>query len=173
MVDSTDDLNLDVDSEDSGKKKTLLIIVGGVLLLVAAVLGTLFAVGFFSAQPDSDTNAVADTETSEAAKEPPSYWPMKEPLTVNLASKNTRYIQVGLTFQLDNTELAEGLEKQWPKVRNDLIVLLSKQDTKALASEAGKQALRDAIIGTVNTVLAQRKIEGRVRDVFFTKLVMQ
>ena len=56
-----------------------------------------------------------------------------------------------------------------PRIRNDIIFLLSSQTMEDILTMDGKIQLRDEIIARLNRILG----EGRLLNVYFSSLVVQ
>ena len=172
MVDSTDDLNLDVDGPKGGGKGKLIIIiaaVSGLLLLTAGA--TLWFAGFFDGDADADATAVS----APARSETPSYLPINQAFTVNLRSEDrrARYLQVEMTLMTYQRGALSGVETHMPVIRNNVNRLLAAQDAEHLLTEEGRGELQAGIVDEINAVLEQQGVGGRIESVYFTKLIMQ
>jgi len=54
-----------------------------------------------------------------------------------------------------------------------LLLLLAEQDSEALTTAEGKQALRDQALAKIDEVVSTHYRSERIKDVFITRLVMQ
>jgi len=158
----------DVEEATGGGKKTLVLIILGAVLLVAVAVGaTLFLV---------NGDGSAEVEPAEQVVKPrkPYYVVLKPAFTVNLAPEDpVGYLQVSLQVLTFDADVAAGVEKHGPLIRNDLMVLFAKQKSADLRSPEGKEALQLAVLETVQKIIDERGGGGEVDNVYFTDFVMQ
>lgn len=167
------------------KSKKLLIIIVAVLLVVLIGGGA----GAFLLLKKSDH---ADEEEVVVEKEkprkkkgekeaPPVFVPMEPPYTVNLAaeegSAGDQYLQVSLSLHLEDALAAEGLKAYTPKLRNQVMILLSSKKASELLKPEGKAELAAQIREEINTVIEPptkgKKAEYPVLEVLFTSFIIQ
>jgi len=160
-------------------KKGLFIWIGlTVLLVCGSVVGTLFYVGAFP--PGSAQAAMMEGSQSAPpeAVQPdlgPAFYANLDPafiLTFELEGE-TRFIQVSISAMARSQETIDVLEANRPRVRHALIMLFGNQAYEDLATTAGKEQLRLAVLEVLRTVV---RAEGRVAeldDVYFTNFVRQ
>lgn len=171
MVDSTDDLNLDVDGPKGGGKAKLIILIAGVGVLLLLTAGaTLWFAGFFDGDADTETAVSAP-----ARSQTPSYLPINQAFTVNLRSEDrrARYLQVEMTLMTYQRGALSGVEAHMPVIRNNVNRLLAAQDAEHLLTEDGRNELQTGVVDEINAVLEQQGVGGRIESVYFTKLIMQ
>lgn len=94
-----------------------------------------------------------------------------EPFTVNLASFE-RFLQVSVTLQVGNPEMAEKIKTSLPVVRHGLIMILSDKEASQLQSVEGKRELMEEIMHKLNKVLGGKEHQG-VTDIFFENFIIQ
>lgn len=121
-------------------------------------------------------------ETAAAAHDPhavPNYLTLDPPFVVNFMHRGTlRYLQLSLDLMFYEAEMLEQVKTRMPAVRNDLILLLSRQEFESLSTPEGKEHLRDEIMLAVNHVLeieppAEGETAEEIGDVYITNFVMQ
>lgn len=151
------------DDAPEGKKKSkmmLFVIIGVVVLVVigAGIGGAVFFMGKSSdKKPVSTAPAIGPT------------WSM-DPLVINLADNaGDRYLKIVMQLELTTPEVAKELDIIKPKLRDNILDLLSNKAYKDLADNIGKQRLRDEIILRGNSMLMQ----GKITKVYFTDFVIQ
>lgn len=138
-----------------GKMKLILFIVLPILLLGGGVFGYLLL---------SDDPAPAKTEHAEKALMP------LEPFLVNLADKDARrYLKVKIDLEVDNEKAAKDLEKSLPRIRDQLIFLLSSKSYPDIATPEGKHQLKKEIVARLQAIPAGKKISAA----YFTEFVAQ
>jgi flagellar FliL protein len=105
---------------------------------------------------------------------PPHYLPLK-PFVVNFqGSQQARYLQVALQVMSRDPKTLTLIEQNDPVVRNNLLLLLGSQQATVLATEAGKQQLRAAVLTAIRKIVADAGGHpNRVAAIYFTSFVMQ
>ena len=136
------------------------IIIGtvGLVLIVGGVLGAVFMMK-------------GSSKKEEAAKEQvvPGVWAM-DPFIVNLADNNgERYLKVTIELEVSDKKIVEELNTLKPKLRDNILDLLTAKSYKDLVDMVGKQRLRDEIAMRLNSYLTG----GKITKVFFTEFVIQ
>jgi len=169
-----DNLNLAGEGAQAGEvegkagKSKMGLIIGLVVLLLAGGGGA----AFFLMGGDPP----AEGEAAEVVPEPeedPIYVGLSPAFVVNFEHKGrTRYLQIELQAMSFDQEVIDKVQANMPAVRNDLILLFSKQDYDALSTVEGKEALRQSVRESINK--ASRLRQGQlVEEVYFTGFVMQ
>ncbi|MDA8347948.1 MAG: flagellar basal body-associated FliL family protein [Pseudomonadota bacterium] len=105
---------------------------------------------------------------------PPHYLPLK-PFVVNFqGSQQARYLQVALQVMSRDPKTLTLIQQNDPVVRNNLLLLLGSQQATVLATEAGKQQLRAAVLAAIRKIVANAGGHpNRVAAIYFTSFVMQ
>ncbi len=187
-----DDLDLAEEKKGGDKKSSskllliILIILLSLVLLTGAVVGTMWATGFFSAKPGAHGEVTADApadvpeEAPEDAPEekekpgPAVYVKLDPPFVVNFDGQGkARFLQVTIEIMGREEEKMKEAEKHIPAIRNSLLMLLSSQTYDKISTVEGKQALREEAMGAIKEILDQELGESPVEGVFFTSFVMQ
>lgn len=147
------------------KKKSFLkwIIIGVVAL---AVIGG----GAFAAMKFLGSSKEKKKEQHAAAKQATAaLWPM-DPFIVNLAdNQGDRYLKVVLELEVSDPVCLAELNQIKPKLRDNILDLLTAKTYKDLMDIAGKQRLRDEIGMRLNSFLGGCK----VTKVYITEFVIQ
>jgi flagellar FliL protein len=93
-----------------------------------------------------------------------------EPFLVNLADKDARrYLKVKIDLEVDNEKAAKELEKSMPRIRDQLIFLLSSKSYQDISTPEGKHQLKKEIM----TRLAALPTGKKIHAAFFTEFVAQ
>jgi len=137
------------DAPVTRRPKKKLILIGAVVLALVLALGA--GVVFFlkqraahaaagaedeAASPEASTTAAAAT-----AKGVPFYLPL-DPFIVNLADKEAdRYLQVGITFELESSMSGDTMKGYMPAIRNAILMILANKTSKDLLNREGKEQL--------------------------------
>jgi flagellar FliL protein len=146
------------------KKKPIvkIIIIAAVVLVVVAggIAGGLYYFG------------KAGVAHKAAAPPPPAIgalWPM-EPFIVNLLdNQGERYLKIIMQLEVSNQLVVAELEQLKPKLRDNVLDLLTAKTYSELMDMGGKQRLRDEVAIRVNSYLTK----GKVVKVYFTDFVIQ
>jgi flagellar FliL protein len=91
--------------------------------------------------------------------------------TVNLQNIS-EFLQIDISVKMPNPGMLETVKTYLPFVKHELILLLSSQDSKQLASVAGKQKLMEQTKIAVNKALRLSPQDG-ITDVLFESFVIQ
>ncbi|WP_085316291.1 flagellar basal body-associated FliL family protein [Derxia lacustris] len=191
-------------------KKMLFIIVGVVLLLAVAGGAAFMLLGKKHDAEGAEGGEAAAADGHAAGKEykkkpvkpahdpkhPPSFTAL-EVFTVNLADRDRdRYLQAGITLQLDDEHAGEEVKAYMPSIRHEVLLLLSSLTAADVSDAEGKEALAHRLQNTVNKALGyappprkkrkasahgeaapeddlEEDIEGPVVSVNFTTFVIQ
>ena len=163
------------------KSKKLLIIVALALVLLLAVGG---GAAYFllkgNAAPEGEEEEVATEHAKPAkskdGKEAAPVYVAMDAFTVNLAPENgDQYLQVMITIEVEDALAADKLKSYTPKLRNDVMVLLSGKKASELRPKSGKEALASEIRGLVNGILdpKAKPDSGPAKEVLFTSFIIQ
>jgi len=101
------------------------------------------------------------------------YYAIDPPLVVNFEdSTAVRFLQVTVEFMARDQKAIDGVQKNVPLIRNNLLLLISNRDYKTLMTREGKEKLRQEALNEVRNIT---KKEGAppVDDLLFTSFVVQ
>jgi flagellar FliL protein len=136
-------------------KKLILLVVLPILLLGGGVFAYLVLF---------DDSAPAKTEHAEKALM------SLEPFLVNLSDKDARrYLKVKIDLEVDNEKAVKVLEKSLPRIRDQLIFLLSSKSYPEIATPEGKHQLKKDILARLHAIPTGKKISAA----YFTEFVAQ
>jgi flagellar FliL protein len=96
--------------------------------------------------------------------------------TVNLVPENgDQFVQAVLSVEVDDAESGEKIKAYTPKIRNDVMMLLSSKKASELLTKEGKEKLSGEIRDQMNRVLDPnaKGSDVPVRDVLFTSFIIQ
>jgi len=92
------------------------------------------------------------------------------PFVVNLADPlGRRYLKIALDMEVTGVETAALVNKEMPKIKDKLLLLLSSKSYADLAPMSAKLELKTEIVSRVNQVLGQ----DLVKQVLFTEFIIQ
>jgi flagellar FliL protein len=139
-----------------------------IILIIVVVLGGAGAGAFLFLSKSRP--ASADKKSTEQGKPLAIiFWSM-DPYIVNLIdNEGERYAKVVMQLELSDQGAAEELNLIKPKLRDNILDLLSAKNYKEMMDPIGKQRLRDEIALRANGYLTR----GKVLKVYFTDFVIQ
>lgn len=156
------------------KSKKLLIIVI-VLVVVLLIVGG--GVAFLlmkknSAKAEGEGAAPAEHAAAVEKAGPPVYAAL-DTFTVNLVGD--QYLQLIISVEVKDAHVGEELKVYTPKLRNNIMLLLSGKQANDLMTKEGKETLASDIRNLMNNVLepAAKPGEGPVKEVLFTSFIIQ
>jgi len=165
------------------KSKKLLIIIAAVLVLFLAVGG---AAAFFlmkghSTKDAEDGEAVSESAKSDKKKGTKELVPVYVALdafTVNLVPENgDQFLQLMISVEVADPRIGDRLKMYTPKLRNNVMLLLSGKKASELITRDGKETLANEIRDLINEILepgSKEKTEGApVKEVLFTSFIIQ
>lgn len=94
-----------------------------------------------------------------------------EPFTVNLADLS-QYLEIGLTLQGGSPEVGAAVAMFMPKVRHEMILLLSSKDAAEILTPGGKAKLAEDIKHVINDAIDLSGKHG-VTNVLFASFLVQ
>lgn len=153
--------------EPASKKKRPLLKLFVIVLLSAALL----AGGFFGGKYYFKKGGAARSGAGKMPETPVMavLWPM-DPFVVNLMGNNgERYLKAVIQLEASNSKTTETLNRMKPKLRDNILDLLSSKSYKDLMDVSGKQRLREEIAMRLNSYLT----DGEILKVYFTEFVIQ
>lgn len=166
-------------------KKLLFILIGVVVLAIAGAAGALFILKKNTAEDgEHDEEEVAAVKPVDP-KSAPTFLPLDN-MVVNLADAGgSRYIQIGLTLQLQDAATGDAVKAFMPSIRSQILVILSKRTAEDVLSPEGKSKLGTDIIAAVSEVMGyptpKAEDEGKkkrgpaspVQAVLFSSFIVQ
>ena len=184
MADSADETSAPPPKKSGGLMATLINGVGiFVLTLIAVVVG-----GFVNAklhplpdlQLDKDGKIKAILPVAAAAKGEEGggakntlYYAIDPPLVVNFEDGSVvRFLEISMEVMAHDQKAIDGVQKNIPLIRNNLLLLMSNRNYQSMMSRDGKDKLRQEALAEVRAV---QKKEGSpdVDDILFTSFVVQ
>jgi len=155
----------------AGKIKLIILIVLVLILAIAlSVAGTLWFLG--SGLPGQDEGEVqADTFADSFV--PSTYIDIEKPLVTTVqAEGRQRYAQVYLSLEAKLPEALAAARMHLPLIRSQLITVLANSNFRDLQTPAGRQALAQRMLETVNQVLEREGLPV-IERVLFRNFVVQ
>jgi flagellar FliL protein len=164
----------------SGKKLLIVIIVLLVVVLLVGGMGALLLLKRNNVEEVEEEEVPVETVRSKkksAKPQLPVYVAM-DAFTVNLApeSGGEQFVQLIVSVEVDDAESGEMIKTYTPKIRNNVMMLLSSKKASELLTKEGKEKLAEEIRDQMNQVLDPRARPGDdipVKEVLFTSFIIQ
>jgi len=153
----------------AGGKKRLIMILAAVLVLGGGGAGAWFAFG-----GKHDPNA-KEAKEEEGPKLPPKYINLDPPFVVNFEAESAvRFLQVTVGVMTRDLEIEHLIKENDPRVRNDMLMILSNQTYQSVSTAEGKEALRTRCLDAARTIVKEMGGDPKkVEALYFTSFVMQ
>lgn len=152
-----------------GGKKGLIIIIAAVLVLGGG--------GFGAWKAFSGGGEEGKAAKKEEPKEllPPKYINLDPPFVVNFeAEASVRFLQVTIGIMTRDLEVEKLVKDNDPRVRNDMLMILSGQSYASVSTIEGKEALRKKCLEAVRTIVKEMNgAPEKIEALYFTSFVMQ
>lgn len=122
-----------------------------------------------------DIWAQDEPEAADGAVTSAIYIPLKPPFVVNYGGVGRlKYFKAELSVRVKDTVSANSVRHHMPLIRNNLVLLFSRQTDAELESQEGKEALRQAALAEIKTIVeAEDGSSEGILDLFFSSLVIQ
>ena len=120
------------------------------------------------------SSAWAQDEEAAAAPARAIYIPLKPPFVVNYGGRGRlRYLKAELSVRVASAGGANSIRHHMPYIRNQLILLFSKQSEQTLDTQEGKEMLRQEALQAIHEILEEEDGESELVDLYFNQLVLQ
>ncbi|WP_301102936.1 flagellar basal body-associated FliL family protein [Propionivibrio sp.] len=163
------------------KSKKLIIIIAAavVLALLVGGFGAFFLLKGRAAQGGDEgevTIEKAKVNKKKTGKEAAPVYVALDQFTVNLVPENgDQFLQIMISVEVENLSVGEQLRSYTPKLRNNVMMLLSGKKATELITKEGKETLADEVRDLINEILEPgvKAGEGPIREVLFTSFIIQ
>lgn len=161
------------------KSKKLLIIIAIALFVLLLIGGAAAYLLMSGGEPADGEEGEVATENTKAdkkkdAKESIPVFVAMDAFTVNLdQDTGGQYLQVVISLEVEDTHMGDKIKTYTPKLRNNVIRLLSGKKATELITKEGKETLASEIRTLMNEVLEPGAKEGPVKEVLFTSFIIQ
>ena len=153
-----------------GGKKRLIIAIAAAVVLGGGGAGAYFA---FAGKGEEGKDAKKEVEHKELL--PPKYVNLDPPFVVNFeAEAAVRFLQVTIGVMTRDPHTESLIKDNDPRVRNDMLMILSGQNYSSVSTTEGKEELRKKCLEAVRTIVKEMHGEPeKVEALYFTSFVMQ
>ena len=155
-----------------GNTKLVIIIALSTVISCAAAVGITLALAGGGGGGDEE---VVEGEAAEKEAPPESFYIDLEPeFVINFQDKNNRpkFLKAEMSVVTNDEEVEEQVAKHMPAIRNNLVLLLSRQYYEDLVPHEGKEKLRGEALAEVQRVLEERIGDTGVSELYFSNFVM-
>lgn len=156
------------EAASTGGGKRLIMIIVAVLLLGGGA-------GAWYAFSGGTHDPAKTSKKDEGPKLPPRYINLDPPFVVNFEAESVvRFLQVTVGVMTRVPEIETLVKDNDPRVRNDLLMILSNQTYASVSTAEGKEALRQRCLEAIRAIV--REMGGdpkKVEALYFTSFVMQ
>jgi len=169
--------------EETGQsKKKLIMIAGGVVLLAILAGAGLYFTGFFEDEKQPASVESQNSGNDDSGEPSPDddgeatiniYQALTPPFMVNFSDGDIKVMKLAISLMAKDEQVIAAVKKHDPVIRNNILMLLATQDPELLKTAEGKIQLQGGIKEAINKVLTERKVSSKVKEIFFTDLVMQ
>jgi flagellar FliL protein len=155
--------------------------VGGFVLTLLAVVAGGFVNAKLHPPPDMKLGADGKITPIVVQKEahgdehsaPTIYFPIDPPIVVNFEDESAvRFLQVTMELSAHDQKAIDGVQKNLPRIRNNLLLLISNRDYHSLMSRTGKEKLRQESLEEVQGIL-KKDGSAPIDDLLLTSFVVQ
>lgn len=126
--------------------------------------------------------AQAQEENAEGAgpaRARPIYLPLKPPFVVNYGGMGRlKYLKAELSVRVVDNSAASSIRHHMPLIRNNLVLLFSRQSDEDVDTQEGKELLRQAALEEIRAVVLAEdgeRPDGEegIVDLYFNNFVIQ
>ena len=185
------------DASETPKKrsvlKIVLVVLLALILLGGAVIGTLFAVGFFESESAEDAIAameagengdnledIVESEQPQGKNEDSdegelAYFEIKPELLSNLFNSQ-RMIQVQIAVMVkenDDKTLVEEIKEHAFPIRSSFLKILSQKREDEVSNLGFRENLGGELKKAMNDVLEKRTGSRHIQELYFTEFIVQ
>ena len=173
----------ELELDNSGKKKKMIIIIAAVVLLLGGGAG-----GYFFFMGDSEPAPISVeneqsgdnengnvTEVESGAKQGSAlYVPMPRPFRFNVpGASRDRFVEIRVQLLVRGGDNEERAKMHIPLIESTLLGVFSRANADDLATSAGKLALKQQALSSVQEMMRSIESAKTVEKVLFTGFVMQ
>ncbi|MGM0548961.1 MAG: flagellar basal body-associated FliL family protein [Bacillota bacterium] len=149
-------------AEEGKMNYKMLALIVVLVIIITGVASFTFFTYFSVSNDEKEEKEVQSIKDIRPTYEAGSY-------TVNISNNNRiNFIRATIVFELENSDLAEELDKRTSQVRDRVISTLRSQNQEIL-EEPGSNTIKRIVKEKINELL----ISGEITNVWFTELVVQ
>lgn len=111
-------------------------------------------------------------EDAPKASSQVAYVELAPSFVANYQSSKIRYLKADVTLRVEDAGTADAVKRHEPLIRNNLVMLFSRQNEEALQSPEGRQHLKDEALQEVISALQSESEPTEVKEVLFTSFIV-
>lgn len=159
------------ETENAPKSNNKLLII--LIALVTLLLGGGGAAAFLLLGKEEPPPAEGEAEVKEEVVEA-IYIDLKPEFVINFRDSHDRpkFLKAEMSVATKDPDHEETITRHMPAIRNNLVLLLSRQIYEDLVPHEGKEGLRQQALAEVQSVLTAQTGKPVVDDLFFSNFVM-
>lgn len=100
------------------------------------------------------------------------YVELSPSFVTNFQSAKIRYLKADVTLKVKGDATAQAINRNQPLIRNNLVMLFSRQTEEDLNSPEGRQHLKDEALQEVLNALQSENEPTDVQEVLFTSFIV-
>lgn len=116
--------------------------------------------------------ATLQAEEDAATKQPVTYLELSPSFVANFQANKIRYLKADVTLKIQDGATAEAVRRHQPYIRNNLVMLFSRQSEESLQSPEGRQHLKEEALQEVINALQAESEPTDVQEVLFTSFIV-
>ena len=101
-----------------------------------------------------------------------SYVELAPSFVANYQAAKIRYLKADVTLKVQNSGTADAVLRHQPLIRNNLVMLFSRQSEESLQSPEGRQHLKEEALQEVISALQSEAEPVDVQEVLFTTFIV-
>ena len=111
----------------------------------------------------------------EANTQKVQYIEMRPPFVVNYGDPATKlkFAKVDISLRVNTQNASQGVEAHMPALRNEIVLLLSRQTESTMGNVTGRESLREEALENLNNMLKEETGRSGIADLLFTTFVVQ
>ncbi|WMS87680.1 flagellar basal body-associated FliL family protein [Pleionea litopenaei] len=169
MAEEEQELELDVE-EKGGKGKLIIIIAAAVVLIGGGIAAWLFLGG----DDEPVQEEVSEEQQQEPEKGPAIYVGVPEAIISPLSGNSrNRMVQIKVSFVVRSPESEDVVKKHMPRLKNDLLTLVSGANADEIITPEGRQKLQQDCLKTAQQTMVTLEGAEHIEKVLFVSFVMQ
>ena len=116
--------------------------------------------------------SVALTEEAAPTGSQVQYVELSPSFVTNYIAPKIRHLKADVTLKVEGSATADAVNRHQPFIRNNLVLLFSRQSEEALQSPEGRQHLKEEALQEVINALQSESEPTDVKEVLFTSFIV-
>ncbi len=101
-----------------------------------------------------------------------TYVELAPSFVANFQASKIRYLKADVTLKIEDSATADAVRRHQPYIRNNLVMLFSRQTEEGLQSPEGRQHLKEEALQEVLNALQAESEPTLVKEVLFTSFIV-